>query len=501
MGKKFKNGWIIVALTIIFSSILSGCSNEYLISKIAKNLNDYFIIADYNVEDNTMSVEQTLNYKNNTGASLSEIKFQVYANAFSSGATNKPVSTLYEEQAYPNGLSYGGIEINNITVEGEVVEYVLEDIDKTTLVIPLDETFLASKSVEINMQYELTLPNINHRFGYGNNAINLGNFYPIACMYENGEFVTNPYSPNGDPFYSELSNYLVKITYPNGYTLANTGYETNKVALGDKKTTSTLKAQAVRDFTMVLSDKFEVKSANVGDTLVNYYYYDDDQADKSLETATQALETFTDIIGDYPYSTLSVVETNFVHGGMEYPNLVYVSDNLSNYEDYTNVIVHEIAHQWWYGMVGSNAFKNGWLDEGLTEYTTALFYEANPEYEVELEDIMGNALTAYTMFVDVYESVFGTVDTSLTRTLNDYNTEPEYVYMAYVKSMLLFDSIRDLIGDKKFFKALSYYFEENKMTNVTQLELINAFEKSSNRSLEGVFNSWIDGTVLIKDIN
>ena len=120
---------------------------------------------------------------------------------------------------------------------------------------------------------------------------------------------------------------------------------------------------------------------------------------------------------------------------------------------------------------------------------------------MKLADIMANAQTAYTMFTDVYENVFGKVNTSLARALNEYNTEPEYVYMAYVKAMLLFDNIREVVGNKRFFKALKTYFDDNKMANVTKNHLIKAFEEGSGRKLKSVFNSWIDGNVLIKEIN
>ena len=490
-----------LVLLMFFSLFLSACGNNLLIEKTAKNLSNYNIDMVYNTTENTATVKQEVEYKNNSKSILNMVKFQLYANAFSQGAVNKPVSSLYEERAYPNGKSYGGIEITSLKVAGKVQETLIEGIDDTVLVVNLQEQLKPKKKVKIEMEYTLTLPNINHRFGYGNNAINLGNFYPIACVYEKDKFVTNPYSSNGDPFYSDLANYLVKTTYANDHTLASTGEQTNLEYISNENKKSTIKAKVVRDFAMVLSNKFETLTVKENGTEINYYYHSDSKPQESLATAQKALKTFNKMIGEYPYSTLSIVETNFVHGGMEYPNLVYISDALDNYADYTNVIVHEIAHQWWYGMVGSNAYENGWLDEGLTEYTTALFYEKNPEYDVKLADIMANAQTAYTMFTDVYENVFGKVNTSLARALNEYNTEPEYVYMAYVKAMLLFDNIREVVGNKRFFKALKTYFDDNKMANVTKNHLIKAFEEGSGRKLKSVFNSWIDGNVLIKEIN
>ena len=488
---------LILAITFLFG----GCSGEYLINHTSQNLNNYVIDAVLNEDDYTLDITQMIQYKNLSNKSLNNLKFNLYPKAFAKGATNKPVSSLNEQKAYPNGKSYGDIEFFNVSSKGQALTYTLEEIDKNILNITLPQSLNMGYSINIEMQYKLTLPNINHRFGYGNNAINLGNFYPIACVIEDGEFVIQPYSSNGDPFYSNLSNYLVNISYPSDFSLATTGMQTNNKDLEDNYTKTTVKAKCVRDFAAVLSKKFEVKKEKVGATEVAYYYYDDEQADASFNTAVKALKTFNEMIGKYPYKTLSVVKTNFVHGGMEYPNLVYISENLNNYEDYTNVIVHEIAHQWWYGVVGNNAYANGWMDEGLTEYTTALFYEFNKEYNIKKDDVIKNALTSYNMFTEVYEQIFGSVDTSLTRTLGQYKTEPEYVYMAYVKSMLMFDNLRTVIGDKKFFKSLKYYYNKNRMQNVTPSNLIECFKKSSNRKLESWFDSWISGKVIIKELN
>ena len=260
----------------------------------------------------------------------------------------------------------------------------------------------------------------------------------------------------------------------------------------DNLTTTTIKAQAVRDFAFVLSDKFKVASVKEGGTEIKYYYYNDTKPDDSLLTAKESVATFNKIIGSYPYKTLSVVESNFVHGGMEYPNLVLISDALEKYEDYQNTIIHEIAHQWWYGMVGNNEYNYGWLDEGLTEYTTALFYEQNPKYSLSYDEIMTNANSSYCMFVEVYQDIFGEVDTTMNRKLNEFKTEPEYVYISYVKGVLLFDSLREVLGTKTFNKCLKKYFETNKGKNVTPQDMINSL-----RSLQGFFDSWIDGSVVV----
>ena len=251
---------------------------------------------------------------------------------------------------------------------------------------------------------------------------------------------------------------------------------------------------------MVLSDKFETLSEKVDGTQINYYFYSDKQSVKSMETSKKSLMTFNKKFGKYPYETLAVVETGFLYGGMEYPNLVMISDNLEKYDDYTNTIVHEIAHQWWYGVVGNNQFDCGWLDESLAEYSVVVFYENNPEYEIFRDVCIKNAITSYTLFVDVYKDVFKQVDTSMNRKISEFATEPEYVYAAYVKGMIMFDDIRNLIGDKKFFDSLKNYYKQYSGKNAVPENLISVFEDTSNRRLKSVFESYLDGSAIIGNV-
>ena len=184
---------------------------------------------------------------------------------------------------------------------------------------------------------------------------------------------------------------------------------------------------------------------------------------------------------------------------MEYPNLVYISDQVDITSDYINVIVHETAHQWWYSVVGSNAYRNAWLDEGLTEFSTVLFYENNPTYNVNSTELITNATQSYVSFIELCESVLGEVNTTMNRALNEYDTEPEYVYMTYVKGMLLFENLRSSVGNANFDRALKNYYQEYQFKNATPDNLVQVFETTCLRDLEGFFNSWTQGKVLIKN--
>jgi len=482
----------------IFSSCLSS---EDFITKLSKNKNEYNLTVDIDCENKTLDVKQKIEYINSTeDVALNSVYFHIYPKAFGEGVLNKPVSNINENKAYPNGVSYGEINITKVEVNEKEVSPEYLNADKDILAIKLEEELLPKKNTEFYFEYTLKLPNIHHRYGYGENTINLGNFYLIACVYDEGEgFFANSYHYNGDPFYSDIANYNAMVSYDENYTLAYTGYKTDEKIENGKKTTN-IKAEAVRDFALILSNKYKVLTETINNTKVNYFYYNDNKPEQSLQASVDSVKTFNELFSEYPYKELNVCESNFVYGGMEYPNLVFISDNLDNYEDYIYTIVHEIGHQWWYSLVGNNEYKYGFLDEGLTEYSTYLFFDKNPQYNMDKSEMIKNTTNSYLLFIDVYEEVFGTVDTSMLRSLNEYNTEPEYIYMAYVKGVLMFDHLKELVGEKKFIKSLQIYYNNNKGKNATPSDLINAFNKGCGDNLENYFNAWFKGSVVIETI-
>ena len=351
-----------------------ACKKSDNLSQLGKDLNNYNITLEVDVNTKQVTAKQTVNYINNTDNILKTIKFHLYPQFFEQGATEKIVPSIKMNQAYPNGISYADFNIDRIKVENVDVVVLYESEFDSILCVNLNASLMPKERTNIYIEYSFTLPNCQHRFGYGNNTINLANFYPVACVYENGNFNTQGYNPNGDPFYSDMANYCVNITSAEQYVVASTGEKTN-IKTEDGKTTTTFNGNMVRDFALVMSDKFEIVSDKTNNTTVEYYYFNDQNPNKSLQASVDAIKTFSKLFGDYSYSTLAVVETDFVYGGMEYPNLIMISTDIKNDDDYLNVIIHETAHQWWYGMVGNDEYKYPWLDEALTEYSTILFYD------------------------------------------------------------------------------------------------------------------------------
>ena len=114
-----------------------------------------------------------------------------------------------------------------------------------------------------------------------------------------------------------------------------------------------------------------------------------------------------------------------------------------------------------------------------------------------MENMIRAATFSYTTFMKVYSDVQGEVDTSMNRALDEFNTEPEYVYNTYVKGMLMFSTVYELVGNKKFDKALQYYYETNLYENVNPVDVIKCFSKATGKNLENLFNSYLEGKVKI----
>ena len=451
----------------------------------------------YNIEaefsNNSLTATQTVDYYNQTDTSVSLLKFNLFANAYRKGAKYSPVSSQNYTQSYPNGVSYGGIEIEQVSVGGENVEFLIDGEDENILSVPIPETF-PDERVQIEIEFTVQLANVISRTGYNASTVNLANFYPILCVHDDGGFYECVYYSFGDPFYSDCADYYVNFICDQAYTVAASGKRVG-CSVENGRANYSYKIENARSFAIVLSAMFETITDNSLGIEVNYYYYDDSSPLKSIEYAIKALDHFNKAFGEYPYQTYSVVQTKFVQGGMEYPSLVMISDLLEP-NAYGEVIVHETAHQWWQTAVGNNEIEYGFLDEGLAEYSVVTFYEKYPEYGLTREYMVQSAEQTYKVFCTVSDKVFGKVDTTMLRSLKNFKSEYEYVNIAYIKPCIMYENLRVTIGDERFFNALKKYYAEYKFKNATPDDLVGCFERVG-AGTNGFFDSFFNGKVII----
>ena len=488
---------LVFVLIIASSYILFACKDKKKdnLNEIGASLSNYYMDIEYDNSIKTANSTCEIDFCNPTETMLKEVKLHLYVASFTKNAKSKVVSDLNKNNAFYNGDSYASLNINRVKLNDQDINPSYENEDNDIMVITLNSSLYPSERVNINIEYSFSLPNCNHRFGYGENTINFGNFYPIVCAYNNG-WQTNSYCPTGDPFNSEMANYYVSLCTDEKLVLANTGKVTSSTT-DNGKAYYNIEAKCVRDFAFVLSEKFKTISKNVNDVECKYYFVSDENPEKSLNCTVDAIKTFSKYFYNYPYPTYSVVESDFCYGGMEYPNLSLISNQVTNVDDYLNVIVHETAHQWWYNLVGNDEFNTPWLDESLTEYSCVLFYDLNKDYNYNHKDMIDSAHSNYVFYQNVYKDVLGKVNADMRRPINEYDTEPEYTFTIYVKGVLMYDSLYNLIGKENFYKALKKYAHDNAYSISSEAHLIACFESVTNTSLENFFDCWLDGKVII----
>lgn len=462
---------LITVLSLIFVLICINRLNLNLQAfKLMNNesdINNYTINVDMDDTNKKLKCRETISYINNSNKNLEKVYFHIYPNAFSK-QEDAPFEKNELDEAYPNGFDEGYIHINKVLGKQYNLDYRIIGQKNDILEIDLGYNLKPKEKTNIYLEFDVKLPNSLGRFGYGEYTVNAANWYPIACVYDDRGWNKKSYEAIGDPFYSDVSNFKVIINVPSKYDIATTGKIKNK-SIDKTSKTYEIKADKVRDFTFILSDKFNVLSANLGKTEIYSYFFNKDLGNKSLEAAKDSLKIFNNLFGEYPYDTYSVVASDFFIGGMEYPNLVMIDktlykDNLKFYLEY--VIAHETAHQWWYSLVGNDEITNPWLDESLTEYSTILYFEN--KYGKEAKDMLIRDIKNKTLKKPI-ENVF--------KGTREFKNSTEYSLCVYSKGALLLDNIRNEVGDKVFFKTLKEYYKQNMYKNVTSEEFLSMWKK------------------------
>lgn len=477
-----------IALTVF---LLAGILPAFGCAKNENAATRYEITAEYVPENRTLTGTVKVSFENDTEDVLSVLKFQTYPNAYRKNALYKPVSTAYADAAYYAGESYGEMVISSVNGSKG---WDLTGEDANILLVELERELYPGDRVVLDIGFLTKLALVEHRTGITKNAVNLGNFFPILCYYDNGEFVENVYYSDGDPFVSECAEYKVRLTLPKEYAVAATGEIMDERTLESKKE-YTMYAMNARDFACVLYKNARILTGKVGGTLISYYYFADQTPEDTIATVKEAFGYYEERFGEYPFSTYTVAETGLCFGGQEYPRLTMLSDGLAK-EERNRAIAHEVAHQWWYCVVGSDQTQNAWQDEGLAEYSAFCFFEKYEKYEFTREELVTAALREYRSYYDVYGSVLGRSDTRMTRHLKEFINDYEYKCLSVDKTVVMLDTLRKSIGDKKFFRALEKYYSSCRYRVASVGDFVGSFE-CAGVDVTGFFNSFLDGKAVL----
>ncbi len=254
-------------------------------------------------------------------------------------------------------------------VGGNPVQPVTE---LTVLRIPLPEPLATGQRVRVRLDFQTRLPPLPARLGYHQDVVMAGGWYPALAPYRDGEWtVFDPGRGIGDPYYTESANYRVRLLAPRGVDVFGSADEVSTRRSGDRQEWFMQSTEPIREFAFT-AGQFRTHSTKVEGVEV-VYAYPRRPDDRVLDTAARSLSMFQRLFGPYPYRRLVVAEVPLRGNvGMEYPLLVFMSSQ-ETFTPFT--VAHEVAHQWWYGLVGSDQVGEPWVDEGLANFAALLFYE------------------------------------------------------------------------------------------------------------------------------
>ena len=489
-----------ISIILIFALIvsLSGCSGSptQIPTLVVEDYNGidlneidhYNIKVDFDPVNRVYSAHQKVTYVNNTGKDLDKVFFHLYPNAYKSTET-APIlfdgQNLSKDKFIP-----GHMEIEKIKIGKKEIDYRIGGIGDTILKLNLPSILKSREKVEIEIKFNVKLPMNVDRFGFGENVYNFGNWYPIACVYDESGWNLDPYYSLGDPFYSNISSYHITITVPKDIIVAASGNILSEKVKGNKKIYE-IEGKLIRDFAWVASPNFLTKESHIGDTIIRVYALEDKPniADYALEVGKDSIKIFNELFGKYPYGVYSIVMTEFPTG-MEYPGIVFISKDYysPNFKDpLEKVIVHETAHQWWYGVVGNDQIDEAWLDESLATYSEVIYIN-NKYGEKE-----GQNYYNYTCKIPYEYGKEYIVSDAIVKSLADFKGWDDYGLLVYVKGAIFLNNIKEEFGMETLYDILSKYYNKYKFYNGTTEDFIKICEEVTNTSFKDKTNIWLYG--------
>jgi aminopeptidase N len=205
-----------------------------------------------------------------------------------------------------------------------------------------------------------------------------------------------------------------------------------------------------------------------------------------LAHATASLRLYSDLYGSYPYIELDIIEAPLNLRGMEYSGLVLIGEDLyqgNQREGLVFLVAHEVAHQWWYGIVGNNPYQHPWLDEGLTEYSAFEYYRS-VFGKGEAERLM----TA--RWLIPFDSAAGSIDGLVDRPAAAFDPT-SYELLVYAKAALFFDALRQQLGEAMYRQVLQTYYTENRYRIATPQTFLVTAQRVSGQNLNPLAEDWL----------
>lgn len=332
---------------------------------------------DVTLDDSAKKLKANLNliYINNSPDTLSSIWFHCWPNAYKTDNTpfSKQLLKLNRTDFYFSKENQKGFLTDlSFKANGISSSFAAKDSFGEMIELNLPNKLLPGDSVEITTPFTVKLPYNFSRSGYIYNSYQITQWYPKPAVYDKQGWHTMPYLDQGE-FYSEFSKYKVSINVPSAYQVEATGLLTD-IKKTELNKQFTFEQDSVHDFAW-FADKYWVtekdsiqingKSIEIIACHYNRALY---KTNPMTPLIKKVLLFMSKQVGTYPYPVVKVVESPMADGkGMEYPTITLI-DQPQNEKELEELLMHEIGHNWFYGILASNERDFPWMDEGMNSF-------------------------------------------------------------------------------------------------------------------------------------
>lgn len=418
---------------------------------------DLEVLFDY--ANHSLQVHEQIRFTNNSTEPINEVQLVVEAQRLRAGFT------------LANSEVGDGPEIGEPELSGGLLR------------IPLFSSLNPGETILLELAYDLMLPAGSGTLNWTDRQTNFIDWYPYIPPYISGQgWLVHEPALVGEHLVFDIANFKVHIEVSNAPASLQIAAPAPAKTNG---TTFDYEVRGARRFVWSASGQYEVLDAEFGDVNISIYYFNEhrDAAEASLRTTKQALEIYSSLYGRYPYESLAIVEAQFFDG-MESDGIFFLDQsyfleyNYSPRNYLTTLTAHEVAHNWWFGQVGSDQALEPWLDEALCIYSELLYYENTyPE--------MVNWWWEFR--VDRFRPQ-GSVDS----TIYEHLGFDPYVQAVYMRGAQFLQAVRIAIGDGPFFSFLREYSTRATGQIVTSVDFFKVLKDYSSADLDPIISEFFN---------
>lgn len=405
----------------------------------------------------------SLSLPNTTGRTLSDVVLRLYPQ-------------------FPRDLFGDGgdikMDVRDVVVQGVPTSGSYE-AQRTALRLPLPNRVTTNERITIRLSYSANIV----PWQRGEGTFPLPSFYPMLAAWQDGWRTDVSRFP--DRVYAASALYHARITVPQGWTAISSG-STIATTDGDGTTTFEAVTGPVREFAFSIGRFASARAQHNNVEIVVWHRTGDGldaAADAMAKHAAASIATFDREIGPYPYRALEFHLINAKRGfdiGTEYPGLVIMLLNGRYTADTRYVTAHEVAHQWFYGVIGNDIFNEPWLDEAFAQYSGTL-----------VEEQWGGKAAAARVYDRQIAHLAARTKLPAGLSLQQYGSWNTYYAGVYGRGAQFLHTLRGEIGDEAFFAGLQRYYRDHKYGIAHGADVKAAFEQTSGRNLDGLFKRWI----------